>query len=291
MNNTKPKTKKQKQVKDLPILPICFFGHRRRKLAKHVLECLKKNLKTTGYTPKFIFGNCGKDEDYRSKVIEAIQETFGPKALHKVFDCPGIEGLGNGLNAAMNACIQEAWTLNDVCLRLEDDWVLVKPLDIGPWLDLMKSDNLAMIRLGQIQIDPNKVKPYREDLGLDWLDYSQTARYPINHQVGIIHKRLHDLLGYYSEQMNIDENEFDFGRKFRVKCKNFTDPNYPKVLWPHGQALTIDPDPNRFFIHAGISSPALQHDHFSLNIPEDLLPYQEPEDLQRLEQYKKEHLK
>lgn len=280
------KTKKQ-------TLPICLFGHRRKALARVTIEHLKKNLKTTGYTPKFIFGNCGQDPEYRSKVIEAIKEFYGPKALHKVFDCPGVEGIGNGLNAAMNACLKEAWTLNDVCFRLEDDWVLQKPLDIGPWLDLMKRDNLAMIRLGQISIEPNRVKPYTQDL--DWIDYAPNARYPINHQVGIIHKRLHDLVGYYNEDMSIDECEFGFGRRFRVATKNFTSPNTPKVLWPHGQPIlmannsNLDENNGRYFIHAGISSPALQHDYFSLAVPEWLLPYQEPEDLKRLEQFKLKH--
>ena len=282
MNNTKPKTKKQ-------VLPICFFGHRRKTLARFTIQKLKENLKTTGYTPRFIFGNCGKDDSYRQSVIDSIKEIYGPKALHKVFDCPGVEGIHNGLNAAMNACLIEAWTLNDVALRLEDDWVLQKPLDIGPWLDLMKTDNLAMIRLGQIGIEPDKVKPYREDLGLDWLDYAPNARYPINHQVGIVHKRLYDLVGYYSEQMSIDEAEFDYGRKYRVKCKNFTDKTKPIVLWPHGQPLTIDPDERRFFIHGGYSSPALGHDYFSLAVPEWLIPYQEPEDIARIEEYKRNH--
>lgn len=284
MNNTKPKTKKQ-------VLPICFFGHRRKTLARFTIQKLKENLKTTGYTPKFIFGNCGKDQEYRQSVIDAIKEIYGPKALHKVFDCPGVEGIHNGLNQAMNQCLLEAWTLNDVALRLEDDWVLQKPLDIGPWLDLMKEDNLAMIRLGQIGIDADRVKPYREDLGLDWLDYLPWHRYPINHQVGIVHKRLYDLVGYYSEQMSIDEAEFDFGRKFRVKCKNFSDKTKPLVLWPHGQPLTIDPSPERYFIHGGISSPALGHDYFSLAIPDWLIPYQEPEDLKRIEEYKRTHSK
>lgn len=285
MNNTKKKRTPKKQI-----LPICFFGHRRRRLAVFDIECLKKNLKMTGYTPKFIFGNCGKDEEYRSMVIQAIKDNFGEDAFHCVFDCPGVEGIHNGLNEALNKCLLEAWKLNDVCLRTEDDWNLTKPLDIGPWLDLMKEDNLAMIRLGQIGIDEDRVKPYRPDLGLDWLDYLPWHRYPINHQVAIVHKRLYDFVGYYSEQMSIDEAEFDYGRRFRVKCKSFSVP-YMKVLWPHGQPLTIDPSPERFFIHGGISSPALGHDYFSLAIPDWLIPYQEPEDLKRIEDYKKAHPK
>ena len=74
MNNTKPKTKKSKK---LPILPICFFGHRRRKLAVLCIQRLKEHLKFTGYEPKFIFGNCGKDEEYRSMVIQAIKDNEG----------------------------------------------------------------------------------------------------------------------------------------------------------------------------------------------------------------------
>ena len=281
----KPRANKSKK---LPILPICFFGHRRRKLAAFAIECLKKHLKTTGYQVKFIFGNCGTDEDYRAKVIQAIKDNYGEEALHCVFDCPGVPGLHNGLNDAMNKCLVEAFKLSPVVLRSEDDWICQRDLDIGPWLDLMKTDNLAMIRLGQIGIDADRVKPYREDLGLDWLDYLPWHRYPINHQVAIVHKRLYDFVGYYSTQMSIDEAEFDYGRRFRVKCKSFSVP-YMKVLWPHGQPLTIDPSTERYFIHGGISSPALGHDYFSLAIPDWLVPYQEPEDIKRIEDYKKAH--
>ena len=287
MNNTKPKAKKTSKQTNLIPFPICFFGHRRRKLARFVIECLKKNLKMTGYKPVFIFGNCGKDEDYRTQVIDAIKENFGEKAFHCVFDCPGVEGLHNGLNQAMNRCIEEAFKIFPMTLRLEDDWVLQKELDIGPWINLCLQDNVAGVRLGQIGISPEQVKPYRPDLGLDWLDYKPQARYPINHQVFLIHKRVYDLVGNYNEQMNIDEAEFSFGRRFRVKCKKFEDPNYPKVLWPHGQPLDIDPHQERFFQHGGYSSPALKHDYFYLAIPEYLIPYQEPDDQARIDEIKK----
>ena len=281
------KTKTKKSVeKELPILPICFFGHRRRKLAAFAIECLKKHLKTTGYQVKFIFGNCGKDEDYKAKVIQAIKDNYGEDAFHCVFDCPGLEGLFNGLNDALNKCLLEAWKFNNVVLRMEDDWIMQRDLDIGPWVDLVKQDNVAGVRLGQIGIDPKKIKPYRPDLGLDWIDFEANSRYPINHQIFLIHKRVYDLVGNYNTAMSIDECEYSFGRRFRVKCNKF-EGDYPKVLWPHGQPLDIDPHQERFFQHGGYSSPALHHDYFSLAIPEYLIPYQEPEDQARIDELKR----
>lgn len=270
MNNTKSKTKRTTPKKTLP---ICFFGHRRRKLAVLCIQRLKEHLKMTGYTPKFIFGNCGTDEEYRSMVIQAIKDNFGENALHKVFDCPGAEGLHNGLNQAMNACLKEAFTLSPVVLRLEDDFACEKDLDIGPWCDLlMEDEGVCGVRLGQIQIEPDRVKPYREDLGLDWLDYLPWHRYPINNQVFLVTKRIYDITGWYREDFSIDEAEFDLGRLYRVRCKSFKEP-YPKVLWPHGQPVTLDESPNRIFVHAGAST--LGHQHFTDSIPERYKPYQE----------------
>lgn len=269
MNNTKKKRTTPKKT-----LPICFFGHRRRKLAVLCIQKLKEHLKTTGYQVKFIFGNCGKDEEYRSIVIQAIKDNFGENALHKVFDCPGVEGLKNGLNASMNACLKEAFTMSPVVLRTEDDFIQEHDLDIGPWCDLLQEDEgVCGVRLGQIGIEPECVKPYRPDLNLDWLDYKPGARYPVNNQIFLVTKRIYNMTGWYREDFTIDEAEFDLGRIYRVRCGNFQKGPYPKVLWPHGQPVDLNESPNRIFVHAGAST--LGHVHFTENIPERYLKYQE----------------
>lgn len=274
MNNTKSKTKKQKQVKDLQILPICFYGHKRTKLAVLAIQRLKKHLKMTGYEPRFIFGNCGTDKKY----AKAVKEAAGDWLYKTIQGKPFMEGdtlIHNELNDSMNKTLQEAFKLSPVVLRLEDDFIMEKDLDIGPWCDLLMEDEMtAGVRLGQIQIDPKQVKPYREDLGLDWLDYQRNARYPVNNQIFAVHKRLYDVVGWYSPAMSIDEAEFDFGRRFRVKMGSFEHPEKClKVLWPHGQPVDLEESPNRIFVHAGAST--LGHVHFTEAIPERYLQYQE----------------
>ena len=155
---------------------------------------------------------------------------------------------------------------------MEDDWILERGLDIGPWCDLMTEDaSVHFIRLGQIQIEPERVRPYRPDLGLDWLDYMPNASYPVNHQCGIVHRRLHDLVGWYREDFSLDECEFNFGRRFRIATRNFRDGQ--KVLWPHGQPIGLGDAPGRFFTHAGGST--LGHTCFDRGVPERYWPYQE----------------
>ena len=251
----------------MKVLPICFYGHRRRKLAVLVLQRLKQYLKFTGYKPVLIFGNCGHDEEY----VKTVQEAAGDW-LYMTIQGEEWEDIHNGLNDAMNKTLKEAFKLSPVVLRLEDDWVLEKELDIGPWCDLLQEDDkVCGVRLGQIQIDPECVKPYRPDLGLDWLDYMPNARYPINHQCFLVHKRLYDLVGWYREDMSIDEAEFSFGRRFRILTHNFKDG--PKVLWPHGQPVDLDESPARFFVHAGGST--LGHTCFDRGVPEKYWKYQE----------------
>ena len=251
----------------MKVLPICFYGHRRRKLAVLAIERLKQHLKSTGYQPRLIFGNCGHDDEY----VRTVQEAAGDW-LYTTIQGEEFEGVHNGLNDAMNKTLKEAFKLSPVVLRMEDDWIMEKDLDIGPWCDMLQEDYKAMgVRLGQIQIDPKAVKPYREDLGLDWLDYERNARYPINHQIFLVHRRLYDLVGWYRTDMDIDENEFDFGRKYRVATHNFKDGQ--KVLWPHGQPVDLSESSARIFVHAGGST--LGHTHFDENIPKRYWAYQE----------------
>ena len=255
---------------NLKPLPILFFGHRRKKLAVLAIQRLKQHMKFTGYTPRFIFAQCGTNEEYNNAVKEAAGDWLYETLPMRQPD----PDLNNQLNCMMNDAIKEAFKLSDVAFRMEDDWIMEKDLDIGPWMDLLKEDeNVCFIRLGQIQIDASCVKPYRPDLNLDWLDYKPGARYPVNNQCGCIHKRLHQIVGWYREDFNIDEAEFDVGRLYRVRCGNFQKGPYPKVLWPHGQPVDLSESSDRIFVHAGGST--LGHTHFDKNIPERYWAYQE----------------
>lgn len=251
-------------------LPICFYGHKRRKLAVLAIQRLKEHLKFTGYEPKFILGCCGTDTKY----INAVKKAAGDW-LYKTFPMRQPDpNLNNQLNCAMNDTLKEAFKMSPVVLRMEDDFIQEHDLDIGPWCDLLQEDEgVCGVRLGQIGIEPECVKPYRPDLGLDWLDYKPGARYPINNQVFLVTKRIYNITGWYREDFSIDEAEFDTGRIYRVRCGNFQKGSYPKVLWPHGQPVTLDESPNRIFVHAGAST--LGHVHFTETIPERYLKYQE----------------
>ena len=253
---------------ELKPLPILFFGHNRRKLAVLAIQRLKQHMKFTGYTPKFIFGCCGTDEDYIKKVQEAAGDWLYMTLPMRQPD----PTLNNQLNCMMNDAIKEAMKISNVAFRMEDDWIMEKDLDIGPWMDLLENDEqVYFIRLGQIQAEPDWVKPYRPDLGLDWLDYRPNSRYPVNNQCGAFHKRLYQLTGYYREDFDIDEAEFELGRKFRILTHNFKDPK--KVLWPHGQPVDLDESPARIFVHAGGST--LGHSCFDEGVPERYWAYQE----------------
>ena len=254
----------------MKILPICFYGHKRKKLAVLAIERLKQHLRFTGYEPRFIFGCCGTDQDYIQKVQEAAGDWLYMTIPAQHQEEP--EFIHNELNYSMNATLKEAFKMSPVALRMEDDWIMEKDLDIGPWLDRMQEDEkVYFIRLGQIQAEPDWVKPYWPDLGLDWLDYRPNSRYPINNQVGIVHQRLYDLVGWYRTDFDIDEAEFELGRKFRILTHNFKDPK--KVLWPHGQPVDLDESPARIFVHAGGST--LGHSCFDEGVPERYWPYQE----------------
>lgn len=249
-------------------LPICFYGHRRRKLAVLAIQRLKELLRFTGYEPRFIFGQCGTNEEYNSAVEEAAGDW-----LYRTLPMrqPDPE-LNNQLNQAMNDSLRLAFSISPVVLRMEDDWILQKELDIGPWCRLLEEDEgVCGVKLGQMLIEPDRLKPYRPDLGLDWIDYPPDSAFPVNNQIMLVHRRLYGVTGWYREDMTIDEAEYSLGRVFRVGTHDCKDG--PKVLWPHGAQTSFIWSPDQYFVHAGAST--LGHRVFTDNIPPEYLPYQE----------------
>lgn len=252
----------------MKILPICFYGHARTKLAVHAIEQLRKHLKCTGYEIVVLFGNCAKDNaKYRAKVEAAIK-AWGVK--YEVFECRAPKDAVNGLNYAMNDTLKRAFSMSDVVLRLEDDWILQFDLDIGPWLDfLAENPEYGFIKLGQLCEFPVE-RMHDLGNGLTWLDFDvSSSRWAVNNQCGIITKAMQDIIGWYSTDVSIVQAEAAGARRWRW-CMG----KRPKILWVTGAEQGIDENlrPNAPFLHCGAS--LLGHSIFTDNIPKKYIKLQ-----------------
>ena len=232
-------------------LPICFFTHKRTKLARYVIRSLKDNLSADGYVPAFILCHDGSCKEH----VDALRDEAGDW-LYAVTDSER-----RGLGASMNLGIEKALSISDVFLRMEDDWILQRPLEVGPWADFMKKDSVGVIRMGMMFRDHDELEPYGpKELGLLRMRPHPNRTYNVNNQVALIHEQVHHLCGKYRENCTAQASERDFADKFNMVTSNCV--ASPWVCWPKGWATKTYDAKSLGFVHAGKST--LGHSQYSV---------------------------
>ena len=224
-------------------LPICFFTQKRTKLARYVLGSLRDNLSAKGYCPALILCHDGSSKEH----VDALSKEAGDW-LYRVTDSKG-----RGLGASMNLGIREALSISDVFLRIEDDWILERPLEIGPWVDFMKEDSVGVIRMGMMFREKDELEPYGpKEMGLLRMRPRRSRTYNVNNQVALVHSQVHDLCGMYREGCPAQVSERDFAERFNSITSNCM--ASPWVCWPEGWSTKVYDARNLYFIHAGKST-------------------------------------
>lgn len=239
-------------------LPICVFTKGRTRIACLAIDRLRENLSANGYEPRLVLCDDGTGGSH----LEELSRHAGDW-LHDAIDVGGA-----GLGASMNAGLRVAFGMSDVVLRMEDDWVLERPLDVGPWVDFMKEDSVGAIRLGMMFREPDELRPYGpEELSLLRMRPRPYRKYNFNNQVALVHEMVHDLVGMYDERLPPQACEGDFATRFNAvtsKCQAS-----PWVCWPKGWATKTYDDPSMAFIHAGKSTLG----HHQYTVPERYRKY------------------
>lgn len=234
-------------------LPICFFTKNRTKIAAYALSRLEENLECTGYEPRIVICDDGSAPGH----VDALVGTL------KRFPYLVKETGGKGLGASMNLGISAALGVSDVFLRTEDDWVLQRKLDVGPWVDFMRKDSVGAVRMGMMFREDDELSPYGpEELGLLRLRSRPGRTYNLNNQVALVHEQVHELVGMYREDLAPQECERDFAVRFNgiTSCGLAS----PWVCWPKGWRTKCADDPSLAFVHAGKSTLG----HHQYKVPE-----------------------
>lgn len=120
----------------------------------------------------------------------------------------------------------------EIYLRLEDDMVLKETMDITTWVKLLMSEWLVgMVRLGQIVIDLNfHTKKFRT---YTHVGYTEEVYFVVHHDCpyafsghpALIHKRFHDVYGYYQTGLTPGETEVAMDNQVRQKIG-------PNIVFP-----------------------------------------------------------
>lgn len=239
-------------------LPICLFTKNRTKLACFVIDQLRENLSADGYFPALIICDDGSPSGH--------MESLCSHAGDWLYQTTNV--MGRGLGASMNAGLQIAFQMSPVALRMEDDWVLQKPLEIGPWVDLMKEDSIGSLRMGMMFRDPDELVPYGDrKYGLLRMRPKKGRTYNVNNQIALVHEQMYDLVGPYKEGLAPQMCERDFAVRFNKETQNCL--CSPWVCWPEGWATKTYDHPSMAFIHAGKSTLG----HHQYTVPERYRKY------------------
>lgn len=225
------------------ILPVVITTHNRTQVAATVIESLIKNLKFDG---KIEY--CIADDRSKPSHIEELLKVFKEYGIK-----PTVKKANSryyGLGASLNRGLKWAFKLSDFVLTTEDDWLLVKPLDMNDKVKTILENNIAGIRLATTSA-PNSLKNTNIENYL-YIIKDSLKQYIFNNQVMLRHKRIFDKIGLMKENCSPAEQEKDIVTKYN-KFSNFGE--IMPVLYPK----EMDEFPalygeHNYFHHIGIST-------------------------------------
>jgi len=139
-----------------------------------------------------------------------------------------------GVGASKNAALHKAFEISPMVLLLEDDWVLTRPLNPAPYVNLLtEHEDLGMVRFGYL--GGNLEAVFEGDAHLSyWRLKRGSGVYVYSGQVSLRHKRFYDVVGFHQEGISPGEEELEMCKRF-----NGTE-NAPDIVWPANIPCTFN---------------------------------------------------
>lgn len=196
---------------DYPLLVIVLLTYQRTEEALATLRHLCSNLGYDKHLRAFYIADDGSKGEHvnqllgelelrKERVIGHHSQRFSPKT-------------GIGWNKGLGIAYQNS----DYVMVLEDDWVLQKPLDIYPYIEMLSErDDVGMVRLGGLAVG-NNVEIVGHN-GHHYLRYYRDRQYAYSGNPHVRHARFVKSYGWYSEEeLNPGELELDYDSRFRSR--------------------------------------------------------------------------
>lgn len=226
-------------------LPVCIFTHNRTKVACATVNALLDHLKCPGWRIRYIL--C--DDLSRPGHVDAVVREFEKRGI-----TPSVhlnDERRHGLGASMNRGLDDAFDTSHVCLRLEDDWLLKRDLDVSEWAGKMDDAAIGSIRLGMMFREPDELIPF--GMGLKRVKSRPCRVMTFNNQVALVTDAVYDACGTaYPENVRpeiVERVMADAYNKATGKCSTS-----PWVCWPNGWDTMTYYGPKMAFDHIGVST-------------------------------------
>ena len=145
------------------MIVLLLLTYDRMEVARITLESAAANL----ICPEDIWchiADDGSSQEYRDELLELAHRHYGDNV-----SISNSEQAGYGGN--YNAATQLVHQIADIMLPLEDDWQLVRPLDIGPIVAVLRGGHFDCVRMGYMGYTAELRGTMRWHEGLHWLEF------------------------------------------------------------------------------------------------------------------------
>lgn len=247
------------------VLPVCIFTKDRTGCACATVESVLKNLSCSGHRMRWILCDDMSVKGHVEAVLKVFDRNGIVPSLH--ITTPERHGLG----ASMNMGLQDAFSDSDKCLRMEDDWLMERPFDVGPLVDRMDELNIGLLRLGMMFRMPSELLRFPSCRDIIMVRSLKHQAFTFNNQLAVVTKKVHELIGMYPENVPPPTAERTVANMYNRLTGFGSRPPY--VAWPTKWATFRHYDPSIPFAHIGVSIVG----HKKLyKIPERYLKYNDP---------------
>lgn len=210
--------------RDLPTVCINLLTKNRTQYATATVKKCLDNLKYEGNLVWYI-SDGGSQVDHLAQLGEILNDLHVIIGNHSVSSNPG-----SCWNIGLGKIFEKGI---DIYLRLEDDMVLKDYLDITTYVKLLMTNPMVgMVRLGQIVIDLDMATfkhktythvGYTEEV---YLHVKPSRPYCFSGHPALIHKRFHDIYGFYPTNLSPGETEVAMDEQVR------RGPSGPIIVYP-----------------------------------------------------------
>jgi len=152
------------------MIGVMLFTYDRLECARRTLDALRSNL----YTPEPLWmhiADDGSSQEYRDELLSIAHAYWGENV-----SVTNTERKGYG--ASYNAATQIVHHIADIVLPLEDDWELIRPLDITSIVQVLRDGKFGCVRLGYIGYTQELRGKFIYSAGKHWLAFDPDSPEP-----------------------------------------------------------------------------------------------------------------
>lgn len=199
---------------EYPPVIVLLVTYRRLALALETIKSVKERL---------IYPNIGfhiADDGSGSEYVDRLVNEIGAEYSIEVTDAKRA-----GVGASMNMGIEAVLNRADLWLHLEDDWVLPRPLDLVPCVELLVANvQVGMVRLGRLSGGLRGVT-FAGANKLWWEMERNFDSYVFTGNPSLRHRRFRDAYGAYAAGLKPGETELNY-------CNAFNTHEGPSIVYP-----------------------------------------------------------